>query len=152
MLTPFRNLFLPQCHKLVTGLALNGADVQDPWQGMLKTVRLQPAPWSTKSSACQVEITVLAGTSCFNCSDWCYKRVYLVHFCLLFLHSRQCEIFAIIICDLCWGGIDSAWVCKGGMWNKLWEPLLQILVKSPKTVSREFHLEKRVYMGLTSYG
>ena len=38
---------------------------------------------------------------------------------LLFLHSRQCEIFAIIIYDRRWGRIDRAWVCKGGMWKKL---------------------------------
>jgi len=27
-----------------------------------------------------------------------------------------------------------------------------MLVKSARTVSREFHLEKHVYIGLTSYG
>jgi len=31
---------------------------------------------------------------------------------LLLLHS-WCKIFAIIICDFCWGGIDSVWACKG---------------------------------------
>ena len=49
--------------------------------------------------------------------------VCLVQNCLFFLHSRQYEIFAIIIYELCWGGIDSVWVSKGGMWKKLWEPL-----------------------------
>jgi len=33
-----------------------------------------------------------------------------------------------------------------------WEPLLQMLAKSAKTVSREFYLKKRVYIALTSYG
>jgi len=34
------------------------------------------------------------------------------------------EIFAIMICDLCWG---KNWQCLGlwGMWEKLWEPLVQ---------------------------
>jgi len=41
--------------------------------------------------------------------------VCLVQNCLFFLHSRQYEIFAIIIYELCWGGIDSVWVSKGGM-------------------------------------
>jgi len=27
-------------------------------------------------------------TSCFNCSHWCYKRVCLVHNCILLPHSR----------------------------------------------------------------
>jgi len=35
----------------------------------------------------------------------------------------------MIICDLCWGGIDIfvgeelTGIDKGGMWKKLWEPL-----------------------------
>jgi len=51
-------------------------------------------------------------------------RVCLVHNCLLFLHSRQCEIFAIAFLWFCWEGIDRVWVCKGGICKKkLWEPL-----------------------------
>ena len=44
-----------------------------------------------------------------------FMRVYLAHHLLFLLHSRQCEIFAVIVCNLCWGGIDSVWVCNGGM-------------------------------------
>ena len=42
------------------------------------------------------------GTSFFNRSDWSFNRISLVHSRLLFLHRRQCEIFAIVVCDLSW--------------------------------------------------
>jgi len=38
---------------------------------------------------------------------------FIIVYCFFTVGSLK--LFAIIICDLWWGGIDSVWVCKGGM-------------------------------------
>jgi len=61
-----------------------------------------------------------ARTICFNCSDWRHKRVCLFHnrLLFLFLNSRWCEIFAIIVFVIfVTEEIYSLSVCKEGIWK-----------------------------------
>jgi len=38
---------------------------------------------------------------------------FIIVYC--FFTVGSVKLFAIINCDLCWGGIDRVWVCKEGM-------------------------------------
>ena len=87
-------------------------------------------------------------TSCFNCSDWRYKRVCLVHNRLLLLRSKWCEIFAIIFCGICWWELDSVCVCKGGNMKKKNHWALNIF-RSKKTLPLRCDAEKSVSVMLT---
>jgi len=56
-----------------------------------------------------------ARTSCFNCSDWRYERVFgsWSSICIVSSQLVLWNFRNYLFCGFCWGGIDSVWVCKG---------------------------------------
>jgi len=58
-------------------------------------------------SNCQVQTVLNAVTDITKESVW-----FIIIYCFFTVGTVK---FAIIICDICWGGIGRVWVCKGGM-------------------------------------